>query len=69
MGVHKNISRDVFPKQDSGLGRKVKVYYHFDTLYFDEGVIVRDDVESPYVTIILLDNGRLVLSSECQYSW
>jgi hypothetical protein len=32
------------------------------------GTIVRDDNEPPWRTIIRLDDGRVVLASECQYS-
>lgn len=33
----------------------------------ERGVIVRDDDEPPYVTIIKLESGRYVLATECRY--
>lgn len=39
----------------------------FDALLSIEGTIVRDDVEAPYHTIISLDDGRYVLTTECQH--
>jgi len=68
MGVVKTITHDNFPKQGSFLGLEVKVIYHYDTSKSDTGIVVRDDAEDPWVVIILLDNGRYVLSTECQYS-
>lgn len=67
MGSVDNITHDTFPKQGSWLGNKVKVCFHYDTNHRIGGVIVRDDVEEPFVTIFKLDDGRYVLSSECQY--
>lgn len=33
-----------------------------------EGTVIRDDVEDPHLTIIKLDDGRIILGTECQYS-
>lgn len=73
MGCVKNISYDKFPKQSDsykpfGLGSRVEVCYNYDTSKCHYGTIVRDDTEEPFETIIRLDNGRYVRSSECQYS-
>lgn len=67
MGCHENISHDKFPKQGQYLHSKTKVCFNYDTLREIGGVIVRDDTEEPYRTIIKLDDGRYVLASECQY--
>lgn len=74
MGCVNNISYDKFPKQADNdykyprLCKRVKVCYHYDTSKFHYGVIVRDDIEEPYETIIALDNGRFLRAVECQYS-
>ncbi|WP_065218429.1 MULTISPECIES: hypothetical protein [Butyricimonas] len=75
MGVEKNISMDKFPKQHlpeetvmGGIGRIVNVCFNYDSAKRIRGVIIRDDKEYPGVTIIRLVDGRIVLSSECQYS-
>lgn len=70
MGVIKTITFDSFPKQNTGsfgVGTRVSVCYHYDTNKTHEGTIVRDDAEEPYETIIKLDNGRFLRSTECQY--
>jgi len=51
-----------------GLGRRVEVAFNYDTDRLIKGTIVRDDVDSPFVTIIRLDDGRHVLTTECQYT-
>lgn len=68
MGCHSNISHDTFPKQGSFLNRKVMVCFKYDTSNQVPGVIVRDDAEQPGVAIIALNDGRIVLTTECQYS-
>ncbi len=68
MGVDKNVSYDVFPKQGSMWGKRVKVCFNYDTDRTIGGKIVRDDVTLPYVTIIQLDDGKFVLSTECQFT-
>lgn len=75
MGVEKNISMDKFPKQHlpeetvmGGIGRIVDVCFRYDLSKRIRGVIIRDDKEDPGVTIIRLIDGRVVLSTECQYS-
>jgi hypothetical protein len=67
MGVIANINYDEFPKQGSYLGRRVEVCFHYDANKRIGGVIVRDDAEDPHRTIIRLDDGRYVLTTECQY--
>lgn len=68
MGVVQNISATSFPKQGEWLGRRTRVCFHYDTAQQLMGTIVRDDSESPYLTIISLDNGRVVLATECMHS-
>lgn len=69
MGVHQNISFDKFPEQGESLGKEVKVCFNYDTQQIIEGKIIRDDMEDPYLTIIQLKNDRIVLATECQYSY
>lgn len=67
MGVHRNIASDRFPKQGESLGGRVLVFFQHDTARSIRGTIVRDDTEEPGLTIIRLDDGRHVLTSECQF--
>lgn len=67
MGVVANISYEKFPKQGSWLNLPVSVFFNYDTSKRMTGTIVREDAEAPGVMIIALDNGRFVLSTECQY--
>ncbi|MFL1672553.1 hypothetical protein [Paenibacillus dendritiformis] len=68
MGVHQNISSDKFPRQGDWLGKEVNVYFHYDLSNQFNGKIIRDDMTEPFVTIIQLDDDRVVLTTECQYS-
>lgn len=67
MGCVKNISAAEFPAQGSWVGRSVRVCFNYDTSECVHGEIVRDDAESPGVMIIRLEDGRHVLSTECQW--
>jgi len=69
MGFHENIDHSRFPKQSSHLLKKVNVCFDYDTKNSISGVIVRDDVEDPYLLIIMLTDGRYVMSTECQYQF
>ena len=77
MGCIDTITYDKFPKQKDEnytypqfkVGSRVKVYYHYDTLKYHYGTIVRDDLEEPFETIIKLDNGRYLRATECQFSY
>lgn len=69
MGVVANISYASFPKQSECIGKKVSVCFHYDTAHCIDGIIVRDDAEAPYRTIIQLVNGAVVLSTERQYTY
>jgi len=68
MGCVKNIDYDHFPKQGPYVGKSVSVCFNYDTAKRIPGVIVRDDYEEPWLGIIALENGRYVLTTECQYS-
>jgi hypothetical protein len=68
MGIHANINSHRWPKQGPYLGAPVEVAFNYDTRHTVEGVVVRDDAEEPYRTIIRLANGRYVLATECQWS-
>lgn len=67
MGVISTISYDRWPVQSKWLGRRVRVCYHYDTSKVHEGEIVRDDLETPGTQIIKTDDGRYLLSTECQW--
>ena len=77
MGCIDTITYDKFPKQKDEnyiyprfkVGSRVKVCYHYDTLKYHYGTIVRDDLEEPFETIIKLDNGRYLRAVECQLSY
>ena len=68
MGVVNNVGTTEFPTQGSYLNQRVKVCFRYDTSKTITGTIVRDDMEQPFVTVIKLNDGRYVLSTECQYS-
>ncbi len=68
MGIQTNISSTEFPKQGSWLGKRTRVCFKFDVEHIIMGTIVRDDLEHPFVTIIQLDDKRVVLATECMHS-
>ena len=65
MGSIKNITISKFPQQGEWLGKRTKVCFHYDIDSWIMGTIVRDDMEEPYITIISLDDRRIVLATEC----
>lgn len=74
MGIENKIDLKSFPKQYSveesqmgGIGRKVEVCFFYKTENTIPGVIIRDDKELPFRTLIRLYDGRVILSTECQY--
>lgn len=67
MGSVSTISASSFPKQSEHVGKRTNVVFHYDVRNQVGGMVVRDDMEKPWVTIILLDDDRIVLGSECQY--
>lgn len=68
MGVAPNVSHDKFPKQGPNLNTRMRVVFNYDLTHELRGTVVRDDYEEPWKTIIQLDNGHYVMSTECQYS-
>lgn len=67
MPVIENLTAsEAFPEQGSYLGKRVEVMFGYERPEFP-GVIVRDDAETPGLMIIRLDDGRHVMSLECQY--
>ena len=68
MGYCKNITIDSFPKQGIQLGAVVDVCFRYDITKLIRGVVVRDDMEYPWETMIRLVDDRYVLASECQYT-
>lgn len=73
MGVVKNIRWDTFPVQNIhtpdniGIGTLVEVVFEYDTAHMVKGVIVRDDNDEPHRTIIALEDGRIILGTECRF--
>jgi hypothetical protein len=67
LGTVQTITASTFPKQSDWQGKQVKVVFHHDTSKQIEGVLLRDDLEEPFRTVIHLDDGRVVLGTECQY--
>ena len=61
------IGYDEFPTQGKFLGLRCEVCFDYDTTKTVSGEIVRDDREAPGRMIIKLDDGRFLLSTECQY--
>lgn len=68
MGCVSTITWTDFPKQSEYVNRRVCVCFHYDTSRTIMGTIVRDDREEPCETIIVLDDGRILRGTECQYS-
>lgn len=69
MGVHSNIALLGGPRQSDDVGRRVLICFNYDTNHRATGVIVRDDIEEPGRTIFKLDDGRYLLSTECQWTY
>lgn len=72
MGCCAKVTDTTFPKQGSFAGKRARVHFHYNTARAHYGKIVRDDAEErspgvPGLTIIALDDGRYVLSTECQF--
>lgn len=68
MGVVAGIGFKDFPKQHEWCGRRANVCFNYDTTRSVEGTIVRMDAEGPMRCIIMLDDGRTVLDTECQFT-
>ena len=68
MGCVSTITWLEFPKQSEYVNRRVEVCFHYDTTKTMMGTILRDDRDEPFETIIVLDDGRILRGTECQYS-
>jgi len=68
MGEVSNVGFDRFPKQGKYKGRRVRVCFNYDASLEIMGTVIRDDAEEPGHLIIQLDDGRVVLATECMYS-
>lgn len=42
--------------------------FNYDKSVLIGGVVIRDDKEHPFVTIIKLSDGRVILATECQFN-
>ena len=69
MGDVPAIGIDRFPEQGTFLGKRVEVCFDYDTSRTIGGKVIRDDAEEPGLMLIQLDDGRVVRSVECQYSF
>ena len=49
------------------IGCRVMVSFDYDIDHAVPGTVIRDDMDEPYLTIIKLDDGRVVLGKECQW--
>jgi hypothetical protein len=67
MGNHPAIAADKFPTQGPYAWARVSVCFHHDTSQSIKGTMVRNDQGEPWVDIIRLDDGRYVLTTECQW--
>lgn len=68
MGSKPNVSHDKYPKQGKYLGVRVDVTFNYEFDKPIQGIMVRDDREEPWETIIKLDDGRYIRGVECQYN-
>jgi len=67
MGVGETIGADRWPKQGDMLGQSVDVFFNYDSSRKLRATCVRQDIEAPHRTIFQLDDGRVLLATECQY--
>jgi len=68
MGVISTIDHEKFPKQSEWYKREVSVCFNYDLSHKVDGIVIRDDTEAPFCTIIMLEDSRVVLATECQYT-
>lgn len=59
------VAHDRWPAQSADLFTRVRVAFKSDPSQEFDGRVIRDDMEPPYRTIIQLDDGRVLLGSEC----
>jgi hypothetical protein len=69
MGVYSWVGIKKFPVQGTSLGKRVRVIFNYDLTEETLGTILRYDAAgAERITAIQLDDGRIVLGTECQYS-
>lgn len=68
MGEHPNVGYDKFPQQGKNLGKLVRIIFNHHSDKALNGICIRDDLESPMDTIFMLEDGRVINASECQWS-
>ena len=68
MAYHAAINATDFPLQDRAwLNKRVVTIMQFDSKRPRLGNVVRADAESPWLTLIQLDDGRFVTHLECSF--
>jgi len=67
MGVVANVSATQYPKQSDRIGTTASICFNYDTSVQFDGIIIRDDMESPGELLFLLSDGRVIRSVECMY--
>lgn len=67
MGIQANVSGDRYPEQGAMLKKRVNVCFNYKPDETFPAVCIRDDMEEPFRTIFMLEDGRVVLATECQY--
>lgn len=61
---------DKYPKQmEDSVGRRVLVVFTKDESDPVPGTVLRNDAEEPYLTIIQLDDGRVVTDTGCGWKY
>lgn len=68
MGEVVTIGFDRFPKQGLYKSSRVRVCFNYEAGRSIDGTVLRDDAEEPGRMIIQLDDGRVVLTTECMWS-
>ena len=67
-GYHENINADKFPKQfEHNIGHRVMLCFEYGSQREIPATILRDDAESPCITVYQTDDGRIILSTECHW--
>jgi hypothetical protein len=56
-----------YPRQGDRLGKRVEVCFGLNEKKFVTGTCVRDDIESPYRMLFVLDDARVIDATECRY--
>ena len=68
MGIVKNIGYNLSPKASENVGKRIEECYVCEEDILKNGIIVRDDIEEPFETIIRVENIRYIRAEECQFS-